>query len=199
MIATGGHPSLPAINGAELGITSDGFFELERLPPRVAVVGSGYVAAELGGVLRALGSEVTRVRAFDGVFRVTSTRCSARAPRATRCGRPASRSCTRAVPGARRRADAGLSCITADGRRRFGTVRLPCCGRSAATAEHARARVSQPPASTSTPAASSRRRRLPEHQRRARLRARRRDGPRGAHAGRDRRRAAARGPRSSAA
>jgi glutathione reductase (NADPH) len=60
---------VPAIEGAELGITSDGFFELEALPRRVAIVGSGYVAVELGGVLRALGSEVSLFVRFDGLLR----------------------------------------------------------------------------------------------------------------------------------
>lgn len=59
VIATGGHPILPDVPGAQYGITSDGFFELERRPEKVAVVGAGYVAAELSGVLRALGAEVT--------------------------------------------------------------------------------------------------------------------------------------------
>src|SRR6185295_16439217 len=54
-IATGGRPRLPPVPGCELGITSDGFFELEALPKRVAVVGSGYIAVELAGVLHALG------------------------------------------------------------------------------------------------------------------------------------------------
>jgi glutathione reductase (NADPH) len=60
---------VPEIDGAELGITSDGFFELERRPSRVAVVGSGYIAAELGGVLNALGSETTVFLRFDGMVR----------------------------------------------------------------------------------------------------------------------------------
>ena len=55
--------------GAELGITSDGFFELEQLPRRVAVVGSGYIAVELAGVLRALGSEVTLCIRHDALLR----------------------------------------------------------------------------------------------------------------------------------
>src|SRR5487761_46418 len=59
VIATGGRPLLPAIPGAELGITSDGFFELPGRPERVAVVGSGYIAVELTGIFAALGSEVT--------------------------------------------------------------------------------------------------------------------------------------------
>src|ERR1700728_4571175 len=44
VIATGGKTMLPQIPGAELGISSDGFFELESRPQRVAVVGSGYLA-----------------------------------------------------------------------------------------------------------------------------------------------------------
>lgn len=61
LIATGGRPLLPAIPGVELGITSDGFFELERVPERVAVVGSGYIAIELAGILAGLGAKVTLV------------------------------------------------------------------------------------------------------------------------------------------
>ncbi|HTT03544.1 MAG TPA: glutathione-disulfide reductase [Steroidobacteraceae bacterium] len=58
VIATGGRPMLPDIPGAELGITSDGFFELEQRPQRVAVVGSGYIAVELTGIFAALGTQV---------------------------------------------------------------------------------------------------------------------------------------------
>jgi glutathione reductase (NADPH) len=58
VIATGGEPTVPELPGAEFGITSDGFFELRERPKRVAVVGSGYVACELAGVFRELGSEV---------------------------------------------------------------------------------------------------------------------------------------------
>ncbi len=68
-IATGGRPEWPDIPGAELGITSDGFFELDACPRRVAVVGSGYIAVELAGVLAALGAEVTLVVRRDGVLR----------------------------------------------------------------------------------------------------------------------------------
>ncbi|WNC72442.1 glutathione-disulfide reductase [Thalassotalea psychrophila] len=59
LIATGGRPSVPNIPGAELGITSDGFFALKEQPKRVAVVGAGYIAVEIAGVLNALGSETT--------------------------------------------------------------------------------------------------------------------------------------------
>jgi glutathione reductase (NADPH) len=58
VIATGGKPTLPPIPGAELGMSSDGFFELESRPQRVAVVGSGYIACELAASFQELGSEV---------------------------------------------------------------------------------------------------------------------------------------------
>lgn len=57
LIATGGAPSYPDIPGANLGIDSDGFFALTKQPKRVAVIGAGYIAVELAGVLHALGSE----------------------------------------------------------------------------------------------------------------------------------------------
>ena len=57
LIATGGEPIIPHIPGAEHGIDSNGFFELTEQPKRVAVVGAGYIAVELAGVLNALGSE----------------------------------------------------------------------------------------------------------------------------------------------
>lgn len=57
LIATGGRPVHPAIPGVEHGIDSDGFFALPALPKRVAVVGAGYIAVEIAGVVNALGSE----------------------------------------------------------------------------------------------------------------------------------------------
>ncbi|MDA3977866.1 glutathione-disulfide reductase [Gallibacterium sp. AGMB14963] len=57
LIATGGRPSHPNIEGAEYGIDSDGVFALTELPKRVAVVGAGYIAVELAGVLHNLGVE----------------------------------------------------------------------------------------------------------------------------------------------
>jgi len=58
VISTGGRPIVPTdIPGAEYGISSDGFFELDEQPEKVAVVGGGYIALELAGVLNALGSE----------------------------------------------------------------------------------------------------------------------------------------------
>ncbi|AWX15741.1 glutathione-disulfide reductase [Mergibacter septicus] len=57
LIATGGRPSKPMIKGAEYGIDSDGVFALTELPKRVAIVGAGYIAVELAGVLHNLGVE----------------------------------------------------------------------------------------------------------------------------------------------
>ena len=69
LIATGGYPLIPDLPGADLGITSDGFFELADMPRRVAVVGSGYIAVELSGVLQSLGCEVSQFVRYDSVLR----------------------------------------------------------------------------------------------------------------------------------
>jgi glutathione reductase (NADPH) len=72
LIATGGHPIRPDIKGTEHGIDSDGFFALNHLPKRVAIVGAGYIAVEIAGVLNSLGAEVhlyvrqhSPLRSFD--------------------------------------------------------------------------------------------------------------------------------------
>jgi len=80
-IATGGRPTIPKnVPGAELGITSDGFFDLEKRPQRVAVVGAGYIAVELAGIFHTLGSEVHLMirhekvlRTFDPIIQDTLT------------------------------------------------------------------------------------------------------------------------------
>ena len=69
IIATGGFPTVPEVPGAELGITSDGFFELPERPARIALVGGGYIAVELAGMLRALGSELTFFARHDSLLR----------------------------------------------------------------------------------------------------------------------------------
>lgn len=61
LLATGGRPQPPSLPGAELGIDSNGFFALRQRPASMVVVGGGYIAVELAGVLRALGTEVTLV------------------------------------------------------------------------------------------------------------------------------------------
>jgi len=72
LIAVGGRPTIPDVPGAEYGIDSNGFFDLNEQPKRVAVVGAGYIAVEIAGVLHALGTEThlyvrkqSPIRSFD--------------------------------------------------------------------------------------------------------------------------------------
>jgi len=78
LIATGGRPRPLPIPGAQLAINSDGFFALDHCPRSVAVVGSGYIAVELAGVLQALGAKVhllvrsgQLLRSFDAMLSET--------------------------------------------------------------------------------------------------------------------------------
>lgn len=75
VIATGGQPDLPDIPGVELGIDSDGFFDLEEQPRNAVVLGAGYIAVELAGVLAGLGTKTrlavrrhTPLRGFDSMM-----------------------------------------------------------------------------------------------------------------------------------
>lgn len=70
VIATGGQPMVPPVPGAELGITSDGFFALQHQPKNIAVIGAGYIGVELSGVMKALGSDVTVIAMEDKVLPV---------------------------------------------------------------------------------------------------------------------------------
>ena len=62
-LCTGSRPLIPPIKGlAEVGyLTSDTLLELDSLPKSVAIVGGGYIAAEYGHFLSAMGSQVTIV------------------------------------------------------------------------------------------------------------------------------------------
>lgn len=80
LIAVGGRPTIPNVPGAEYGIDSNGFFDLEEQPKRVAVVGAGYIAVEIAGVLSALGSDThlfvrkqSPLRSFDPTIVETLT------------------------------------------------------------------------------------------------------------------------------
>ncbi len=62
LVATGARPTLPPLPGVEHALTSDAILEdLYDQPPRVAVVGGGYIGVELSSILHALGSEATLV------------------------------------------------------------------------------------------------------------------------------------------
>ena len=78
LVASGGHPFIPDHPGIEQAITSNEAFHLAALPPRVAVVGGGYIAVEFAGIFKGLGSEVTQIyrgprvlRGFDEDVRAT--------------------------------------------------------------------------------------------------------------------------------
>jgi len=78
LIATGGEPSIPEIEGREHILDSDGFFAMQSQPKKVVIVGAGYIAVELAGLLNALGSETHLVvrkadplREFDDMIRET--------------------------------------------------------------------------------------------------------------------------------
>ena len=57
LLATGGYPTIPSLPGAELGITSDGFFDLKQQPKSILVVGAGYIAVEMAQILATLGTK----------------------------------------------------------------------------------------------------------------------------------------------
>ncbi|WKB54043.1 glutathione-disulfide reductase [Eleftheria terrae] len=59
LVATGGAPRLPALPGAELGITSNQLFDLEPFPRRLAIVGGGYIGCEFASIFTGLGAQVS--------------------------------------------------------------------------------------------------------------------------------------------
>lgn len=69
LIAVGGRPSLPGIEGEELGIVSDDIFLLDRLPQSVLVIGGGFIACEFAGILQGLGCRTTLSYRGDAVLR----------------------------------------------------------------------------------------------------------------------------------
>ena len=80
VIAAGARPFVPRIQGLE-DIdyhTSDTIMRLDVLPARLAVIGAGYIAAELGNVFGMLGSEVTFILRSDTFLRREDTAISTR-------------------------------------------------------------------------------------------------------------------------
>ncbi|CAM9390403.1 unnamed protein product [Ascophyllum nodosum] len=78
LVAVGGRPTMPPMEGGELCIDSNGFFLLENQPKKVAVIGAGYIAVELAGVFHSLGSDTTLLvrrekplRSFDSLLSET--------------------------------------------------------------------------------------------------------------------------------
>jgi glutathione reductase (NADPH) len=71
LIATGGRPArdMGDCVGAELAITSNEAFHLDKLPHRIIVAGGGYIAVEFANIFHGLGCEVTLVYRRDKILR----------------------------------------------------------------------------------------------------------------------------------
>src|SRR6056300_578614 len=76
LIATGGRPVVPDVEGSDLGITSNEMFHLEKLPKSILIIGGGYIACEFAGIMNGLGVETSQyyrgaqiLRGFDGEAR----------------------------------------------------------------------------------------------------------------------------------
>jgi len=61
LVATGGTPFVPDIQGREHIVTSDAMFDLDPFPKRLLVVGGGYIACEFASIFNGLGSKVTQL------------------------------------------------------------------------------------------------------------------------------------------
>lgn len=69
LIAVGSAPWKPDIPGAELAITSNDFFSLPVMPVNIVVVGGGYIAVELAGILNGLGAKVTLLHRGEKILK----------------------------------------------------------------------------------------------------------------------------------
>jgi glutathione reductase (NADPH) len=69
LIATGSHPVVPDVPGAEHGITSNDVFHLEAIPKRVVIAGGGYIANEFAGIFHQFSCHVTIVNRGDLILR----------------------------------------------------------------------------------------------------------------------------------
>ena len=69
LVATGGHPEMPQIPGANLAISSNEAFHLKKFPRRIIIVGGGYIGLEFAGIFSGLGAQVTLVHRGDEVLR----------------------------------------------------------------------------------------------------------------------------------
>ncbi len=77
IIATGGKPFIPPLEGAEHAVSSDEIFHLETLPESIIIVGGGYIGVEFASIMNGLGVDTTlmyraneMLRGFDGDIRV---------------------------------------------------------------------------------------------------------------------------------
>lgn len=59
VIAIGGVPKPLGVPGDEYTINSDGFFLLEKQPKKMAMIGGGYIAVEIAGLMNEIGTDTT--------------------------------------------------------------------------------------------------------------------------------------------
>jgi glutathione reductase (NADPH) len=69
LIATGGTPSVPDIEGRELVVTSDDVFDLPVFPQRLVVVGGGYIGCEMASIFHGLGAQTTLLYRGEQILR----------------------------------------------------------------------------------------------------------------------------------
>jgi len=69
LIASGSHPVIPDVPGAEHGVSSNEMFHLEKMPKRAVIAGGGYIANEFAGILHEFACEVTIVNRGDRILR----------------------------------------------------------------------------------------------------------------------------------
>ncbi len=68
LIAVGGTPQKPDIEGIEHTITSNEMFHLSEFPKRFAVWGGGYIGVEFASIMNGLGAEVTEIIRRDYIL-----------------------------------------------------------------------------------------------------------------------------------
>ena len=69
LIATGGHPMIPSLPGAEHLITSNDCFLLEQLPESIAIIGAGYIGVEFASIFAGFGVKVTMIHRGNQILR----------------------------------------------------------------------------------------------------------------------------------
>ncbi len=69
LIAAGGRPYVPEVEGSDLVVTSNDVFHLPEIPKRIAIVGGGYIASEFAGIFAGMGAHVTQLYRGDLILR----------------------------------------------------------------------------------------------------------------------------------
>lgn len=69
LLATGGKPHIPAIEGHEHVLSSNEIFDVAPFPKRLLIVGAGYIACEFASIFNGLGARVTQLDRGNQVLR----------------------------------------------------------------------------------------------------------------------------------